>query len=493
MTSERTLRRHVERALARDDLGAALALLSDAVREAIAARDETMGIVFGLRAADALCARVGARALARRRRAPPPARAGERPPLDVFVASELSLDGGHTAVIGDFVRAAPGRKHLLLITDATRRCPDLDEPVRRRTGLAADEVAVCGARSPLGQLEWLIDRLADHRPERLFLFHYPFDAAAVAAAQPGLSAVTCFVHHVDRYPCLGVFAPGVRHVDLTPFSHHYCRRCLGIEDGVYLPLGCADFGVRLPPEEGPLCGPLTTASSGAERKFDPSYRYPYPAVMASLLAATGGRHVHIGPLSSEARARMRAALDERGVAAERFLHVPHVWSVWRALGEYGVDLYVNSFPQRGARATVEVMGSGTPAVWHLESSASFLHDTHMRYPEAPTWQTPEELVALVRRIDGTWLRAQARSARQHWEATHDWRAPDIAAFLTGASDTAREPPPADGFVVAAQVARMESWREELLEARATIARLRRREARRPGAFLRRWLSPGRDA
>jgi len=159
---------------------------------------------------------------------------------------------------------------------------------------------------------------------------------------------------------------------------------------------------------------------------------------------------------------------------------------------YGVDLYVNSFPERGARATVEVMGSGTPAVWHVESNASFFHDTHMRYPEAPTWQTPEELVALVRHIDGRWLRAQARSARHHWEATHDWRAPDVSAFLTGASHTAREAPSADGFGVAPQVARMESWREELLEARATIARLRRREARSPGARLRSWLSPRSD-
>ena len=90
-------------------------------------------------------------------------------------------------------------------------------------------------------------------------------------------------------------------------------------------------------------------------------------------------------------------------------------------------------------------------------------------------------------------RQQARNARQHWEVTHDWRAADVSAFLTGASDTAREPPPADDFVVADQVARMESWREELLEARATIARLRRRGLRRPGAYLRRWLSSGRDA
>jgi hypothetical protein len=392
-------------------------------------------------------------------------------------------------VIGDFVRAAPGRQHLLLVTDLDRGCPELDEPVLRRTGLTTDEVAVCGASSVLERLEWLFDQLASRRPERLFLFHHAHDAAAVAAAQPGLATTTYFVHHIDRKPCLGVFAPGVRHVDLTPFSHHYCRRCLGIEDGVYLPLGCADLGVRCPPEEDPLRRPLTTASSGAERKFDPAYRYPYATVVAVLLAATGGHHVHIGFLSGEAQKRLRAALDERGVPAERFRHVPHVPSLWRALEEYGVDLYVNSFPDRGARASVEVMGSGTPAVWHVESNASFFHDTHMRYPEALLWRTPEELVALVRRIDGAWLRAQARSARRHWEATHDWSAPDVSAFLTGASDSARQPPPADGFGVAPQVARMESWREELLEARATIARLRRREARRPAARLRRWLSP----
>lgn len=492
MTSESTLRRRVERALARDDLGTALDLLSKAIREALAAEDETKGVIFGLRWADALCARVGARSLTRRSPARPFSRAGERPPLDVFVASELYRDGGHTAVIGDFVRATPERKHLLLLTDVDRHCPDLDEPVLRRTGLTTDEFAVCGASSTLGRLEWLFDQLVDRGPERLFLFHHAHDAAAVAAAQPGLATVTYVVHHVDRYPCLGVFAPGVRHVDLTPFSYHYCRRCLGIEDSVYLPLGCEDLGVRPPPERGPLRRPLTTASSGAERKFVPSNRYPYPAVVASLLAATGGRHVHIGLLSTEMRKQLRSALVERGVSAERFVYARRVPSLWRALGEYDVDLYVNSFPERGARATVEVMGSGTPAVWHLESSASFFQDTHMRYPEAPIWQTPEEFMALVRHIDGTWLHAQARCARRHWEETHDWRAPDISAFLTGASDAASELPLPLGFGVAPQVARMESWREELLEARATTANLRRRRARWPGARMRRWLSPRSD-
>jgi hypothetical protein len=144
---------------------------------------------------------------------------------------------------------------------------------------------------------------------------------------------------------------------------------------------------------------------------------------------------------------------------------------------YGVDVYLGSFPVRGARAAVEVMGSGTPALWHVESDASAYHDTHMAYPDAEVWRTPEDLAALLARADGAWLRAQARAARGHFERSHDARAPDLAAFLAGESDAARTPPDAAAFVGAPVVRGLvESW-HAAQEARAECSGLRERLAR----------------
>jgi hypothetical protein len=120
-----------------------------------------------------------------------------------------------------------------------------------------------------------------------------------------------------------------------------------------------------------------------------------------------------------------------------------VSSVWRTLDEQRVDLYIGSFPDRGARASVEAMGSATPALWHLSGERSRFHDTHMKYPEAAVWADIEGLVAIIRMIDAPWLRRQSAAARRHYEYYHH---PNILARQLAAPSigTAAPPEHADG-------------------------------------------------
>jgi hypothetical protein len=126
-------------------------------------------------------------------------------------------------------------------------------------------------------------------------------------------------------------------------------------------------------------------------------------------------------------------LARHGVAIARLEHVPFVPSLWRALADRQVDLYIGSLPQRGARASVEAMGSGTPAIWHVASDETSFHDTHMKYPEAEVWRTQDELAALLSGIDGAWLARQSAAARAHYEARHN---PRSLARQLAASDIA---------------------------------------------------------
>jgi hypothetical protein len=123
-------------------------------------------------------------------------------------------------------------------------------------------------------------------------------------------------------------------------------------------------------------------------------------------------------LRAPLRKRLRAALERQGVASDRLLLVTSVSSLWRALEDFAVDLYIGSFPLRGARASVEVMGSGTPAVWHVAGEASRFHDTHMKSPEAAEWRKIGDLLDILRSIDADWLRRQSQAARRHYEARH---------------------------------------------------------------------------
>jgi hypothetical protein len=254
------------------------------------------------------------------------------------------------------------------------------------------------------------------RPDRVFAFNHHYDVAIVAAA--GARAhehETYYVHHADFLPALGVFMPHAAHLDLTPRAHAFCGAGLGLSSA-YVPLVARDRGAR--PAVARTPGPIVVATCGGDTKYDLTYERPYDRVVAALLAATDARFVHIGPLEPGQLARIDGALRDAGVEPGRWRHVPFVPSVWDAMGEMGVDLYLNSFPQRGARVAVEVMGSGTPAVWHVREPASRPTDLHLAYPEAATWTEPSELIAIVRGIGDGWIARQRDAARAHYERFH---------------------------------------------------------------------------
>ncbi len=113
------------------------------------------------------------------------------------------------------------------------------------------------------------------------------------------------------------------------------------------------------------------------------------------------------------------SLEDAGIERSSFLHIEQVDSLWQAMSDWKVDCYLSSFPIPGARASVEVIGSGTPTLWHIRSQPSRYEDTHMSYPEALDWKDLAELRQILNRADGSWLVAQSCAARRQYERLHD--------------------------------------------------------------------------
>jgi hypothetical protein len=414
------LRTSVQHAVETGDFDRAFGLIRDAVVHAGTISLERQIACFGSSDLDELCLRVGKSCLQWKESKRWFARAavpGGPASLDIYIASQLYRSGGHTPLIGDFVRAA-ARPAVLLITNIEITTRKLERSILDRVGLPPSQVRVCKKQGLRDKFLWLTDLLDRYRPNRIFLFNHPQDAVAVAACQPRSGQRLVFVHHADRIPSVGAFLPFASHVDLTPFCFNCCRQLSAIAGNVFVPLvardeGCRDFAT---PRAG-FAG-LRTASVGYGYKFRHDYAPNYVSVIAQLLRLTGGCHVHIGDLNEDYRDRFMSALKGIGVAPDRLIYIPHVPSVWRAMSELDIDLYIGSFPIRGARTSVEVIGSGTPAVWHVTDGRSLFHDTHMKYPEAATWRSPDELLAIVRRIDGDWIVRQSRAARSHYEHHH---------------------------------------------------------------------------
>jgi hypothetical protein len=394
--------------------------------------------VYGSKALDDLCLRIGKTNLARIKR-PAERPAGGRPdrPTFVYIVTMVQRSGGHTRVLQDFIRARPYARHVVLSTELAGRS-DADFFVQGSGGLAA----VAFERAPrVGlqrRLTWLQGRLLEIRPTGIYLFNHHQDSVAVAAVQPEMDLDACFYHHGDHHLCLGVFLPHFNHVDAHPVGYHNCRDTLGIDNG-YIPLTADDKGDR--PADMPFmpCGTLTTCTAAGSNKIEAPYFISYLDVVPKLLAVTGGRHIHIGKLTPRGLLRICRGMTRCGVRPDRFVYIPWVPSVWKALHEYRVDLYLTSFPYGGALTLIEAMGAGTPVALHRRISSRILSGIDIAYPGAFSWRWPDELLEYCASVTAADLPEAGRRSRTHYEGFYSGeRLPGILE----AAGRGTPPPPA---------------------------------------------------
>jgi hypothetical protein len=383
--------------------------------------------VISAPALDDLCLRLGALVLSRMNLIPSvPAKR-----CVVYVATEFYRHGGHSLLASDFVRNLPESEHIFLLTDVLSN-PHRDAPDLRLASLGA-KVEIAPAALKLEKLKWLLTRFNQLAPEKIYWLSHHQDAVAIAAAQPTISGDKYFIHHGDHNLALGVHASGLRHVDVSNISFFNCRKALGITNNLYWPLVCDDLGARERGRNFIETGSLRTCTSGSSNKFEIPYLFSYADIITPILNTTGGEHVHIGHLSEKYLDGIRRRLAAAAIPQERFIHIPWVPSLWRAMIDQNVDVYLTSWPISGGKGLIEAMGAGIPPVSHVNYISRHHGGFDLAPVEAPTWRTPNELISLLRAVTPESLTFQSLAARAHYEKHHK---PDILASLLGGEATA---------------------------------------------------------
>lgn len=392
------------------NLNGALVKLANVV-DSVVHDDRSVAKVFSSPALDQLCKDIGYRAMANL------GDDGGRPYLSdgapvVIVASEVYSFGGHTRVIEDFINNSEGKEGaVVLLTNLFGAAVEkLQDPAALR---AKAKILVAPDVNLYEKLVWLRRMLRDLAPKRVYFFHHHQDSAAVAAML-GCNPENAFcIHHGDHQLSLGMHIPDVTHVDIHNFGYFYCRNNLGIEGNLYWPLVAEDRGFS---ENRPFMstGGLVTATCGNANKFIRPYPFSYISLVPALIAASKGRHVHIGSLPGDVVDNIRAGLAARGIEGDRFVHIEWVPSLWDALRELGVDWYLNSFPAGGGKAVIEAMGSGTPVIAHSHLKSSVLSCAELIYREAPTWQNFDDLLEIIESTTPGLLAQQSSAARSHY-------------------------------------------------------------------------------
>ncbi len=335
---------------------------------------------------------------------------------DCIVATVLYDSGGHTAVIRDLVGALPRPPLALWLTMAHPSALTMKRSSVVRAGMVG-KIRFFPGYKALGCARQMVAALAQLRPERLFLLHHPEDciAVVVAAAAQAMGTKIVLLHHADRTPSAGIFLTDLSLVDLNSRCAAFTHNKLGLHSAL-LPLSCPDHGKRDYPFLSD--GSLTTALSGSAKKVAAIASPAYPGLVTSVLLTTGGRHVHIGPLPARMIRNIRGALQQNGLDAESFVHVPKTTSLETTLRHYSVDLMINTYPRGGAKTAVESMASGVPMLWNSPDPDLDEMRLQMKYPQAPFWRNQDELKQLLQSIDREWLMQQSTAARRWYEQKH---------------------------------------------------------------------------
>jgi hypothetical protein len=107
-----------------------------------------------------------------------------------------------------------------------------------------------------------------------------------------------------------------------------------------------------------------------------------------------------------------------GIQSDRFIYKPWVPSVWKALHDYRVDLYIASFPYGGGLTLIEAMGAGVPVALHRHIFSRILSGIDLAYSGAFSWRQPEELLDYCVSLTSSDLKEAGRLGRMQYESFH---------------------------------------------------------------------------
>lgn len=371
--------------------------------------------ILGSRRLDALCQQIGHINLASLKK-PVDAPRPSPTPRAMYIASKLQPSGGHTAALADMIRLSPVKENRVLLTGAAGST-DLTAIQHRFKAIENITFEQAPQGNHFEKLQWLQTRLREIHPTDVWLFNHHQDSVAVAAVQPGQGYQLHFYHHGDHHLCLGVHLDYADHVDPHPIIRDYCHHVLALPNSRYLPMVVTDLGVQ-PNKVFKADGVLRTCTAGGYNKVEAPYHIRYDDLVPSLLKASQGTHLHIGRLTPWMRLRLRYNLRKLGIAQSRLQFIPYVPSVWQALQQHQIDMYIASFPQGAGRTLIEAMGAGIPVVVHNHGTSRMFGGADMAYEDVFSWSEPHELYHMVNTMEVETLTAHAHKARKRYETYH---------------------------------------------------------------------------
>lgn len=346
---------------------------------------------------------------------------------NVIIATKVQSSGGHTRLIAENIKSQPEKNHTLILTgleggsDVSYFKDHLVPEVQNIS------IIRLNGRNFLSKLIELQNFLLQICPKAVHLYIHPQDSIAVSAMCPSLGIKTLFYHHADHHLALGVYSNHFVHIDMHPMGYRICKNNGIINSHNFLKI--KDKGVEGLKASFLSLGPLITCTVGRSNKLEPSYPFDYTDIVPKIILSTNGNHIHIGRLRIFELLKIRFNLLRNGIDSKRFIYIPWVPSIWTALQENLVDVYIASFPNIGLLSTIESMGAGVPIVFHKHISSSILSGYDLANDNSFFWSDPNELCNYLKNISPNQLEVLSSLGRKKFESFFSEDSVHLEIFL----------------------------------------------------------------
>ncbi|MEY8098802.1 glycosyltransferase 61 family protein [Falsihalocynthiibacter sp. S25ZX9] len=340
---------------------------------------------------------------------------------NVYLVTEVYQTGGHRTLLRQLIAARPRERHIVLFTGTFENKRDFGlQEVVEAGGFPIYPDKTLGL---FDRLLWLRDKLASFTARRLFTLHHPEDVLAAIALCDFDRPNTYVVHHADTTASAGVDLAAAKHLAIRPEQQKRIQEMRPDREVYSFPLAFNPEHIKLRnktararlvskskgiarvllrrPRVFPRAGAFMTATCGGSHKFNLDGPLGLPETIVRILRATGGQHVHIGPVTDALKTCLKQALLAAQIPPENLSIVGEVPSVAQELIANTVDLFISSFPVGGGLTIVEaaylgipvaIYGGGSDEVSHYLSGA-----THAP-SDTLDWITAQELEDKLRAL-----------------------------------------------------------------------------------------------
>lgn len=337
--------------------------------------------------------------------------------LNVYISGALFFKGGHTREIEDCITHTYADRRNIIILSAPSNESD-PEQLAKLAALNIEVIFNDHAADKTDLVRWLQKKLAELRPNAIFVSSTLYDVIALSALQPKLINKLYWNLSLDHGISTGIHIPSITKIIVKrPYLYFYLQEKLKISKLVYVPFNRPDIIGKLDSyvSDDKNKKIITASCTSSPHKISSNYKHRFIDVIPNILKITQGKHIHIGVIFAEDLAEIYLKMEELGIEKDRFILVNFTESLAKFLIDNDVDILLQTFPVGGGLVSVEAMEAGKMIINHKNYRSYLFNISDFCYDDAFKWQEPEDLYNFFRNLTREEIIRNSKLSRQYYE------------------------------------------------------------------------------